>query len=64
MIVGESGEIIEAMETILHRTDEITFSKREDGLFIALYKQGIKTTTMSDVGIEGLILRVKGRVDS
>ena len=64
MIVGESGSIIEAMEIILYRTDEITFSKREDGLCIAQYKQGNKTTTMSDVGIEGLILRVKGRVDS
>ncbi len=63
MIVGESEKIIEDMEIILHRTDEITFSKREDGLFIAQYKQGVKTTTMSDVGIEELILRVKGRVD-
>ena len=63
MIVGERGSIIEAIEIILYRTDEITFSKREDGLFIAQYKQGNKTTTMSEVGIEGLILRVKGRVD-
>ena len=64
MIVGESGSIIDAMETILNCTDEITFSKREDGVFIAQYKQGVKMTTMSDFGIEGLILRVKNRVDS
>ena len=64
MIAGNEEAIIDDIEFILSHTDEIAFSKREDGLFLAQYKQGVKTTTMADVGIEGLILRVKVRVDS